>query len=69
MISRVPFMAPKEILIRWINHILRSYNQLRNIFNLQETYKNKFKESKMLAQAANKVESAEARTPRLTISA
>jgi len=36
---------------------------------LQETYKNKFKESKMLAQAANKVESTEARTPRLTISA
>ena len=42
MISRVPVMHIKEIITRWLNHILRTYHDMKAAYNLKKSYKEKF---------------------------
>jgi len=35
MISRVPVMQTKEIVTRWLNHILRTYHEVKTAYNLK----------------------------------
>ena len=39
-------MEPKVIMMRWANHLLRSFNELKLIFELETKFKQKFTKEK-----------------------
>lgn len=39
-------MEPKAVMLRWANHLLRSFNELKLVFELETKFKQKFTKEK-----------------------
>ena len=43
---QLPQMEPKAVMLRWANHLLRSFNELKLVFELETKFKQKFTKEK-----------------------
>lgn len=55
LLSEIAYMPTSELLLRWVNYLLRNYYEIKHEFELSAEIKNKYKASKRKTIRASKV--------------
>lgn len=59
----LPFIEIKQLIIRWVNHLLRSFNEMRLVYNLEAKFRSKFTKDNKLQNADEENKSDASRSP------